>query len=362
MPPSPPIASPVELLASKCLQPWQNITNAHKRASDEREKIAECLSSESMIPRDTAFVVFGSLARGELTAGSDVDWTLLVDGPADEAHLKVVQAITRHLTRLEYKNPGRTAMFGGLTFSHELIHRIGGEQDSNRNTTQRILLLLESECIGSDVLVRERVIGQLLKRYIEDDHEYRPYQDRTPQIPRFLLNDVVRYWRTLAVDFAAKRREREGEGWALRNFKLRMSRKLIFAAGLAACVSCKLRPSEQLRSENIESDDDFCAAMAAFLLDRMRCTPLEILARTILEFDALEAGRSIYESYDSFLGILADDEQRAHLKGLDVRSASADPLFQKARGIGQQFQQGLSKLFFGTDDELTKTIQRDGVF
>jgi predicted nucleotidyltransferase len=25
-------------------------------------------------------VVFGSLARGEFTAGSDIDWTLLVDG------------------------------------------------------------------------------------------------------------------------------------------------------------------------------------------------------------------------------------------------------------------------------------------
>ena len=32
---------------------------------------------------DTSIVVFGSLARSELTSGSDLDWVLLVDGFAD---------------------------------------------------------------------------------------------------------------------------------------------------------------------------------------------------------------------------------------------------------------------------------------
>jgi len=76
-------------------------------------------------------------------------------------------------------------------------------------------------------VVRTRVLRVLLKRYLVDDFGYAMPPKAAARVPRFLLNDLVRYWRTMAVDFAAKRREREGAGWGLRNFKLRMSRKLI---------------------------------------------------------------------------------------------------------------------------------------
>lgn len=39
------------------------------------------LSMHNLIPVDASFVVSGSLAREEWTYGSDVDWTLLIDGP-----------------------------------------------------------------------------------------------------------------------------------------------------------------------------------------------------------------------------------------------------------------------------------------
>jgi predicted nucleotidyltransferase len=354
--------SSLDELASRCSESWAHLAAARQGASQEKQRIADVLSQERLVPPDTSVIVFGSLARGEWTNGSDVDWTLLVDGPADQAHLEVVQQITRHLKRLGYKDPGRTAMFGGLAFSHDLVHRIGGDHDTNRNTTQRILLLLESETVGTGDLVRDRVIRQILRRYVEEDHEYRKPSDWTPQIPRFLLNDVVRYWRTMAVDSAAKRREREGEGWALRNFKLRMSRKLIFAAGLAACVSCKLRPSEPLRDGTSTSDEAFCAAMTDLLFGFVNRTPIEILAHTVLAFEAFEAGRRMYGAYDSFLGILRDAKKRRDLEALTVDEAFSDPLFQEAREIGAEFQVGLEKLFFETDPELTRTTQHYGVF
>jgi hypothetical protein len=37
-----------------------------------------------------------------------------------------------------------------MAFSHDIIHQIGGQNDTNKNTTQRILLLLESAAMGKN--------------------------------------------------------------------------------------------------------------------------------------------------------------------------------------------------------------------
>src|SRR6185295_11361298 len=92
-------------------------------------------------PSDTSIVVFGSLARGEYTEGSDVDWTLLIDGQADEGHYAQAQAIGRLLEGSGFHQPGPTGVFGNFAFSHPILHQIGGQDDINKNTTQRILLL-----------------------------------------------------------------------------------------------------------------------------------------------------------------------------------------------------------------------------
>ena len=181
------------------------------------------------------------------------------------------------------------------------------------------------------------------------------------RIPRFLLNDIVRYCRTMAVDFAAKRREREG--WLLRNFKLRLSRKLIFAAGLAATLSCSLRPPRALtRAENAK-EDDYTAIMAEHLLTFANRTPLDSVAWLALEFGAnAEVVHDIFDAYDTFLGILGDEGKRQRLEALTPETMREDPLFAESRAIGDQFQRGLSKLFFGTDGQLTEAAQRYGVF
>jgi hypothetical protein len=52
---------------------------------------------------------FGSLGRNEFTVGSDLDWTLLIDGIADPAHFDValVIKIKERLEKLGHKPPGR---------------------------------------------------------------------------------------------------------------------------------------------------------------------------------------------------------------------------------------------------------------
>jgi hypothetical protein len=328
----------------------------------QRDKLRRVFDGASLVPADTALVVFGSIARGEFTAASDVDWTLLVDGQADERHLSITHEIAKKFRELSLKGPGRTGVFGGLAFSSEIVHRIGGDADTNRNTTQRILLLLESRALGGDD-VRKRVVRQLLRRYLSDDHGYHASHGWKVRVPRFLLNDIVRYWRTVAVDFASKRRERNDEGWALRNFKLRMSRKLLFTAGLIACLSCELDPPNALKDASRYPDaDGFYDELGLHLEQYLERPPLETLAQELLRYQAKEPARKVLGAYNDFLGVLDDGNRRDELERLGPEEALSNELFNNAKETANRFQDGLTEFFFSTDMKLTRAAQRYGVF
>jgi len=213
------------------------LSRARINAVERRRELDELLTAEVGPPYTYAsdaasLVVFGSLARGEWTSGSDLDWTYLVDGQANSDHLLIAQEIDQVLRKHEdrFQVPGQTGIFGNLAFSHEIVHQIGGQADTNKNTTQRVLSLLESCAIGKEVQAYERVIKAVINRYLQEDTHPLTEDGKAYRVPRFLLNDIVRFWRTMAVDFASKQRDRRGKGWGLRNAKLRMSRKLIFAS------------------------------------------------------------------------------------------------------------------------------------
>jgi Nucleotidyltransferase domain len=55
----------------------------------------------------TSIVAFGSLARNEFTQGSDIDWTLLIDGQAASEHLAIANKVRDEIARLEGKGPGK---------------------------------------------------------------------------------------------------------------------------------------------------------------------------------------------------------------------------------------------------------------
>ena len=74
----------IERLAALLGTSWPAITRAGVAASGKQEELSGALR-EFILP-NTSVIVFGSLARREWTSGSDLDWTLLLDGPADPQH------------------------------------------------------------------------------------------------------------------------------------------------------------------------------------------------------------------------------------------------------------------------------------
>lgn len=337
---------------------WRNLMDARERAQLKRRELQSALRGKDS--EDTSIVVFGSLARDEFTNGSDIDWTLLIDGFADTQHLNVVREIQSIVKQHSQKEPGREATFGTMAWSHPLIHLIGGEDDTNRNTTQRILLLLESTVIGRTEAY-DRVRNHILDRYILEDPRFTA-ADAKYRVPRFLLNDFARYWRTMAVDFAYKRRTRAQKGTAIRNIKLRMSRKLIYVSGLLGCFACHTELDAQQRA-NLFAGIDASRKAIDFFQSGWQRTPLEILSALGLRFPHLQAtARVIFDAYDQFLGVLADDEKRKHLEELLLNNQDTDAIYNELRSASHQFRDGILNLFFDPKSELGELTRMYGVF
>jgi predicted nucleotidyltransferase len=336
---------------------WANLRRARDLTSAKQQELRKALVD--LDSEDTSIVVSGSLARDEFTGGSDVDWTLLIDGLSDPGHYALTNRIDEVVRGFAAKDVGREGTFGTMVFSHDLVHQIGGGDDTNRNTTRRLLLLLESHVVGREDAYR-RVVRNVLNRYLLEDRGF--WRGSGHRVPRFLQNDFARYWRTLAVDFAYKLRSRSGSGWAIRNIKLRMSRKLIYVSGLLACYRCHLDYSPGERAK-IYADGNRRQEVIEHLEQIFQMTPLEIIASVLLRYQHLDAAaRKILGSYDEFIGMLSDEAKRTRLEKVTEEEADADDTYQRARNLSHTFRDGLLEFFFDSDSEMGELTRNYGVF
>jgi predicted nucleotidyltransferase len=350
--------SNIELLERRLGADWPAIRKARADTTSLRRNL-DTLFTDRTSP-DTSVVVFGSVAREEVTSSSDLDWILLVDGSSVPEHKVQEREIERLLAAKNYVKPGKSGVFGKMVGSHGLVHNIGGEDDSNSNTTRRVLLLLESLPV-SNREAYDRVRRQILRRYLEDDRGLL-YASGEVRIPRFLVNDLTRYWRTITVDFVYKQRADDDEKWALRNAKLRMSRKLVFAAGLLHCFFCQLDIDANPARQALRAMD--LSPLTAYLENQLSHSPLEIVAKACLNLRISDTtARGLFDSYDRFLGILDDQEKRAELAQAhtheDLRHSKA---WDEVRAVSRPFHEALIALFLKDDEDLKKLTFEYGVF
>jgi predicted nucleotidyltransferase len=355
--------NPIDELAERTSSNWSNILQAREYTRAKRQQLQEAF--KLLDTDDTSIVAFGSLARDEANGHSDVDWTLLVDGIADPLHLSSAQEIARRLEVLGDKKPGREGTFGDLAFSHQVLHWIGGEDDSNANTTRRILLLLESKPLGRQD-AWNRVLNNVLSRYLREDRGLWEKQ-KSRRVPLFLFNDIARYWRIMVVDFAYKQRTRENKGYALRNIKLGLSRKLIYVSGMLACFSCSLDFTEERWMDSSIRDPQL---LISHLRSELSMTPLEMLAGRLVHLDPdLKTSKRLFDAYDKFLGVLSDDTPtrkgkppRIHLDELTIDELDTDETYRSVRQIRREFGDAVNELFLRPRSKLYELTIKYGVF
>jgi predicted nucleotidyltransferase len=334
---------------------------AIRAARTKTEELVSNLSASLAELHDDTFciVVTGSLGRGEATEGSDADWVMLIDGPSYPEHAILAREIAWRIRSVVPVAVGPTGTFGDIVASHELVHYIAGTRDSNENLTRRILLLSESRAL-TNTLVRERVIRNVLTRYVVYDRSVQSATGRRQTIPHFLLNDIVRYWRTMASDYASKMWERERKGWGIRNVKLRFSRKVLFIAGLLAAFSGELFSPPAL--QEVENDEEYFLMLTDLIRMQTDVPPLELLARVVLECEDRDVADAIFSSYDQFLSVLSDPDARQRLESVQFEHALGESTYAELRRASQRFREGVTRLFFDVHPRLPKLIRDFGVF
>ena len=310
------------------------MTTAYERSSRYSEcKLGELRDRLSRLPLgDAAVLVCGSYARREASEHSDIDF-FIISKDTNGEHLPI-EDVRSEIRKIVPNEPSRDGAFGVRVSREEILGNIGGDDDNNQNITRRILFLLEGEWLfnGEEFKCFRR---EILEKYIRKnmtDH----------QLALFLLNDVIRYYRTVAVDYEFKISDNENsKPWAIRNIKLVFSRKLLYASGL------------------------FSIAMTT---DRSRDKKIEIL-ESLFELPVMErmiaiCGNAkmepILASYNHFLSVLEDSDDRRHLETLE-KSNRGDLRFRHIKNEGRHFTRELSKVFESTFDS-THPIRRAVVF
>jgi hypothetical protein len=281
-----------------------------------------------------SIITCGSFARREASMESDLDYFILTKSKPEESNLSWSDAAHSCIKNIVPNQPATDGAFANVVNREEILTNIGGNDDSNKNITRRMLLLLEGEWLY-DAKELKSLRKEILEKYIAKsmtDH----------QLALFLLNDVIRYYRTMAVDYEFKTVGSEiPKPWAVRNIKLIFSRKLLYASGL------------------------FSVAVTA---DRSRDKKIELLERL---FDLTAIDRMLHicggpqmsqvlKAYNYFLEKLEDNAMRTHLNLL-TKEQRNDPDFRELKNEGHHFNHLLMQLFENTFG-LTHPIRRAIVF
>ena len=310
------------------------MTTAYERSSKFTEnKLDEIRKRLKALPLGGAVVlVCGSFARREASAQSDIDYVIVPDDTETDPDLN--ECVRSEIRSIVSNSPSEDGPFVGPVKRSKILAKIGGDDDSNKNITRRILLLLEGEWLFNKEELRS-FRREILEHYIQKgmtDH----------QLALFLLNDIIRYYRTVAVDYEFKTSGNgEPKPWAIRNIKLVFSRKLLYASGLFSIAMT----ADRARDEKIEILEGLfdCPVM-----ERM----IKICGKAAME--------SVLTSYNFFLEKLEDPETRKSLETLDIENRD-DSTFREIKNEGHHFTRELLKLFESTFDS-THPIHRAVIF
>ncbi len=287
---------------------------------------------QPIVPADGIAMTFGSYARREASQESDIDYLIVASDEQSKNGLDM-DAVRNAVNPIVPVDPSSNGAFGRPVLRAGILQNIGGREESNDSFTHRLLFLLEGEWLTNEAEFKN-FRRELIERYV--DATQRDYQ-----IALFLLNDIIRYWRTMTVDYMYKTTEGTKKPWAIRNVKLVFSRKLMYASGLFSVASTVDR-GQTAKVDLLEKLFDMP------VIDRM-----EYICGNARMSKALQ-------SYDLFLGRFEKAATRSRLNAIES-GVHSDELFRELKNEGHHFARELVSIFERTFHR-THPIHRAVIF
>lgn len=289
------------------IERYSSVNTNWKHSKETINNIRVCLSSASKLPHEvSAIVAAGSLARMEASPNvSDADLIIVLNDGVDlesQAAKDIYEAVWAELDSLNLEKPKPTGVFSVPTSCEQLLSSVGNIDEPYRVFGKRLLLLLESQPLLKDENYT-KLIDEIVDRYADKYVQENPGKEWT-----LLLNDLIRYFRSLAVNYQWDF-DNEAEKWAIRNIKLRHSR-LVMYSGLLFLLG----EASKERQDKV-----------SWLKRYLKMTPLERLA-WVYEQNSDWNFYRVIGSYNLFLSRISIPEVR---KSLNYNPSDLDENYTK---------------------------------
>lgn len=306
------------------------------RLTQLQQQLAE---SSALLEAKACVYVSGSFGRAEASKHSDLDLFIVGKCDVDEKNERkpllskldevLVKAdLIKAARDLNFPDFDREGEFIKQHLINDLVGTIGLPKDDETNTfTARLLLLLESKPLCEADVYRQAVT-QVINSYWRDFETH-----HHSFIPAFLVNDILRLWRTFCVNYEAassSAQKRNSPKRKLKNYKLKHSRIL-------TCFSSILYCQATLGEKGTMISEDALAMIQLSPLER-----LEACAQMAARQDVKAKISACLETYDSFLKVTNDQPEKLLRRFSDERQ-TAD-LFADASRFGDLIAEAVALL------------------
>jgi predicted nucleotidyltransferase len=277
-----------------------------------------------------SIVVAGSYGRMEASPESDLDYIIITEGENLGNINKIRQKIIEIIKDFKIPLPNDTGVFAQTRPKKQIIDIIGDMEDDLVSLAQRLLLIMETKAIYNEDLFK-KTIDEILRKYLEyviDD----PKKEAI-----FLLNDLIRYFRSIAVNYQYNF-WKDNAKWTIRNVKLRHSRILIYAGLLLLILN-----SSKNRTNKYE-----------YIFKNIFLTPLEKIISVYRDNHDYNYYK-LLGAYNIFLGRINNKEIRASLQ-VDYEERYNNPYYSELKVTSDAFQGELTRFIDSHRGNWTETI------